>query len=431
MNITNEQLRAIIEKSFDEGPNFHRLPTLKAFDLLVTRAAEADALNHLCDQRFDEIAKLGTELNKLAGQKRAAFYVDPIFVEIARRGGMESINAKVYQKPTGDATQAIDFIIEPVLDLDQKRDSSTFASKAKDVEFVPDDYGPRGQSQSPEAERAASVYFMTGGKTAELPSLDAVRESQIDRIALVMEKAFLTYVPREPNAGAFDAAARAIYATLGLSSATDKPAACSERTNVGSDGLSDQDRAAMRADLEAQVDSGECESCIGGKCVTGDKCVTLGRDSTDSQAHDKAAQEPEKPSSMLAMDAAMYGGNWPALQQASEQRAAVDASEELQRYADDNMLTLEEAADQMRAPQSAPVGLTEALQHIEWLHYCLRDSGYCIDGGKCHHKCGSKGDCWRKEKGGCVPLSGANLTDDWQLLAAHSVTKAESDGVKE
>lgn len=27
------------------------------------------------------------------------------------------------------------------------------------------------------------------------------------------------------------------------------------------------------------LDKGECESCVNGKCVTGDKCVTLGRDS--------------------------------------------------------------------------------------------------------------------------------------------------------
>lgn len=57
--------------------------------------------------------------------------------------------------------------------------------------------------------------------------------------------------------------------------------------------------------------------------------------------------------------------------------------------------------------------ISELLMHVKWLHYCLREAGYCIDGGKCHHGCDVKGDCWRQD--GCSPLSGSRLTDDWKL----------------
>ncbi|ACR29193.1 hypothetical protein [Burkholderia glumae] len=58
----------------------------------------------------------------------------------------------------------------------------------------------------------------------------------------------------------------------------------------------------------------------------------------------------------------------------------------------------------------------EVRAHVKWLHSCLRDAGYCIDGGKCHHECGSKGDCFRQA--GCVPLTGSHLSDDWTLPVA-------------
>lgn len=56
------------------------------------------------------------------------------------------------------------------------------------------------------------------------------------------------------------------------------------RTNVGSDNMSDEDRAAQNADLDLwiaeHINDGHCESCQpDGPCVTGPKCVTLGRDS--------------------------------------------------------------------------------------------------------------------------------------------------------
>ncbi|WP_260426377.1 hypothetical protein [Burkholderia cepacia] len=63
----------------------------------------------------------------------------------------------------------------------------------------------------------------------------------------------------------------------------------------------------------------------------------------------------------------------------------------------------------------------DILAHIKWMHYCLREAGHCIDGGKCHHECGPKGECWRQH--GCVPLTGSRLTDDWKLPAPSSTCK--------
>jgi hypothetical protein len=66
------------------------------------------------------------------------------------------------------------------------------------------------------------------------------------------------------------------------------------------------------------------------------------------------------------------------------------------------------------AQAAEPVAIpADVLAHIKWLHYCLREAGHCIDGGTCHHECGSKGECWRQD--GCVPLTGSRLTDDWKL----------------
>ncbi|WP_257811663.1 hypothetical protein [Burkholderia glumae] len=65
----------------------------------------------------------------------------------------------------------------------------------------------------------------------------------------------------------------------------------------------------------------------------------------------------------------------------------------------------------------------EVRAHVKWLHSCLRDAGYCIDGGKCHHECGSKGDCFRQA--GCVPLTGSHLSDDWTLPVASEPATAE------
>lgn len=65
------------------------------------------------------------------------------------------------------------------------------------------------------------------------------------------------------------------------------------------------------------------------------------------------------------------------------------------------------------AIQPSTLNASELLTHVKWLHYCLREAGYCIDGGKCHHGCDEKGDCWRQD--GCSPLSGSRLTDDWKL----------------
>ncbi|KVF09628.1 hypothetical protein WJ05_17540 [Burkholderia vietnamiensis] len=64
------------------------------------------------------------------------------------------------------------------------------------------------------------------------------------------------------------------------------------------------------------------------------------------------------------------------------------------------------------------------LAHIKWLHYCLREAGHCIDGGTCHHECGSKGECWRQD--GCVPLTGSRLTDDWKLPAPSPTDEARA-----
>jgi len=58
----------------------------------------------------------------------------------------------------------------------------------------------------------------------------------------------------------------------------------------------------------------------------------------------------------------------------------------------------------------------DVLAHVKWLHYCLREAGHCIDGGKCHHECSPKGECWRQN--GCVPLTGSRLSDDWKLPVA-------------
>ncbi|MCQ0033621.1 hypothetical protein [Burkholderia glumae] len=65
----------------------------------------------------------------------------------------------------------------------------------------------------------------------------------------------------------------------------------------------------------------------------------------------------------------------------------------------------------------------EVRAHVKWLHSCLRDAGYCIDGGKCHHECGSKGDCFRQA--GCVPLTGSHLSDDWTLPVASEPATAD------
>lgn len=83
------------------------------------------------------------------------------------------------------------------------------------------------------------------------------------------------------------------------------------------------------------------------------------------------------------------------------------------------------------------------LQHIKWLQHCLREAGYCIDGGKCHHRCDVEGDCWRQE--GSCPLSGSHLTDDWKLpekaqldrnggegkLACQNTTNAQCRAIQE
>lgn len=74
-------------------------------------------------------------------------------------------------------------------------------------------------------------------------------------------------------------------------------------------------------------------------------------------------------------------------------------------------------------PAAVPIH-PDVLAHIKWLHYCLREAGHCIDGGTCHHECGSKGECWRQD--GCVPLTGSRLTDDWKLPAPSPTDEARA-----
>lgn len=37
----------------------------------------------------------------------------------------------------------------------------------------------------------------------------------------------------------------------------------------------------------------------------------------------------------------------------------------------------------------------------------------CPDGGKCHHGCDTP--CWRRDEGGCVPLTISGLDDNWEI----------------
>lgn len=77
----------------------------------------------------------------------------------------------------------------------------------------------------------------------------------------------------------------------------------------------------------------------------------------------------------------------------------------------------------------APVVDLDATQkHIEWVHATLRENGCCIDGGKCHHRCDPKGECFRQR--GCVPLSGSRLGDDWKL-PAHQPAPVVDDAMVE
>lgn len=81
--------------------------------------------------------------------------------------------------------------------------------------------------------------------------------------------------------------------------------------------------------------------------------------------------------------------------------------------------------------EAAPADL---LAHVKWLHYCLREAGHCIDGGKCHHECshlrmGSKGACFRQDA--CVPLTGSRLTDDWKLPAPSAPLEGTGNGADE
>lgn len=76
-------------------------------------------------------------------------------------------------------------------------------------------------------------------------------------------------------------------------------------------------------------------------------------------------------------------------------------------------LTDEVHAFVQRTRMFQATGLTpDLIQHIQWLHYCLRDTGYCIDGGKCHHHCGENA-CSRQET--CAPLSGSRMGADWSI----------------
>jgi hypothetical protein len=76
--------------------------------------------------------------------------------------------------------------------------------------------------------------------------------------------------------------------------------------------------------------------------------------------------------------------------------------------------------------EAAPANV---LAHVKWLHYCLREGGRCIDGGKCHHKCDPKGECWRQD--GSVPLTGSRLTDDWKLPAPSAPLEGTGNGADE
>lgn len=62
---------------------------------------------------------------------------------------------------------------------------------------------------------------------------------------------------------------------------------------------------------------------------------------------------------------------------------------------------------------------TTVRAHIAWARDTLRETGHCIDGGKCHHGCAKKASepCWRKDSGGCLPLTGSRLSNDWTLPA--------------
>ncbi|MDY7802789.1 hypothetical protein U0E23_09955 [Burkholderia stagnalis] len=91
-----------------------------------------------------------------------------------------------------------------------------------------------------------------------------------------------------------------------------------------------------------------------------------------------------------------------------------DVAPDWQRAALRNRLKLILATSPVEQPAAVPIH-SDMLAHIKWLHYCLREAGHCIDGGKCHHECGPKGECWRQD--GCVPLTGSRLTDDWKLPA--------------
>jgi hypothetical protein len=62
-------------------------------------------------------------------------------------------------------------------------------------------------------------------------------------------------------------------------------------------------------------------------------------------------------------------------------------------------------------------------KHVSWLRQCLREAGHCIDGGKCHHRCGSRGKCFRELN--CAPLSKSGLGPGWELPSAQQAEPSE------
>lgn len=72
-------------------------------------------------------------------------------------------------------------------------------------------------------------------------------------------------------------------------------------------------------------------------------------------------------------------------------------------------------AEQLLALVEAGQQAAAIHAHITWLHGILRESGRCIDGGKCHHGCQAGQPCSRQRT--CAPLQGSGLGDDWRVPA--------------
>ncbi|MCT9017192.1 hypothetical protein N6G05_26960, partial [Cupriavidus gilardii] len=123
---------------------------------------------------------------------------------------------------------------------------------------------------------------------------------------------------------------------------------------------------------------------------------------------------------LLAFARALLSRAAPSAQQAepgSPMKAAADAlrrKAELEQAHQDGYRDGFKAAQAMLS-RAAPSGEPVA-KHVSWLHQCLREAGHCIDGGKCHHRCGPQGKCFRELN--CAPLSRSGLGPDWKLPSA-------------